>query len=239
MNNMNMNPKHDHITTPVIECRQLSKSFQDGRLHVDVLRDVNLSVKPGEQVAILGSSGAGKSTLLHLLGGLDKPSKGEILLNGQDIRSLSEAKLCRLRNEMLGFVYQFHHLLPEFSVLENVCMPLLIRREEPEHAKALAMALLHKVGLANRVKHRLAELSGGERQRTAIARALVTKPACVLADEPTGNLDFRTADKVYETMLELNRSLNTSLIIVTHDPRLAEHMDRRLTIVDGQLQVDK
>ncbi len=234
----NLATDHTHAVTPVIECRGLSKSFQDGRLKVDVLRDINLSIKPGEQVAILGSSGAGKSTLLHLLGGLDKPTQGEILLNGQDIRSLSEAKLCSVRNKMLGFVYQFHHLLPEFSVLENVCMPLLIRREDPEQAKELALALLDKVGLSNRVTHRLGELSGGERQRTAIARALVTKPACVLADEPTGNLDFRTADKVYETMLELNRAFNTSLIIVTHDPRLAQHMDRRLNIVDGQLQLD-
>jgi len=219
----------------ILECKQLSRSFHDGGLHVDVLNKVDFAVKPGERVAIVGSSGSGKSTLLHLLGGLDTPNGGEVYVSGHRISKMSEKERSRVRNQFLGFVYQFHHLLPEFTVLENVCMPLLLRGVKPAEATVTAHEILQKVNLDNREKHKLAELSGGERQRTAIARALVTKPGCVLADEPTGNLDNRTAEKVYQTMLELNRELNTSFVIVTHDMRLAAEMDRVLTIEQGVL----
>lgn len=221
--------------TTVIESKKLKKSFRDGVLSVDVLSQIDLQVQAGEQIAIVGTSGAGKSTLLHLLGGLDKPTSGEVYIQGQNIHQLNERERCALRNQTLGFVYQFHHLLPEFTVLENVCMPLLIRKMNPHEAKEQAQALLQKVGLGNRVDHKLGELSGGERQRTAIARALVTKPLCVMADEPTGNLDHKTADKVYDTMLELNQMFRTSFIIVTHDLRLTDKVNRTLMLENGVL----
>ncbi len=223
------------LNVPVLECRALAKTYQDGKLFVDVFRCINLAIAAKEQVAIIGPSGSGKSTLLHLLGGLDKPTEGTVCINGTDIYALSEKKRSQLRNRTLGFVYQLHHLLPEFSVLENVCLPLLLQEKTIIEAEHQATELLAKVGLAKRLGHKVSELSGGERQRTAIARALVTKPSCLLADEPTGNLDQQTANGVYETMLELNRDVGTSLVIVTHDLQLAKKMDRILTIQDGEV----
>ncbi len=224
---------------PVIRCADLAKSYTDGKLSVEVLRQVNLQVNRGEQVAIVGASGSGKSTLLHLLGGLDSLSKGQVLIDGEDIHRLNEAQRGRLRNQSLGFIYQFHHLLPEFTALENVAMPLLIRGGEAAlGANVEAETMLEKVGLGHRLSHKPAELSGGERQRTAIARAMVTKPTCIMADEPTGNLDRKTADHVYEQLLELNRELGTSLIMVTHDTELARRMSRVYHLVDGSLQAD-
>ena len=219
----------------VLQCEGLSKTFHDGILYVEVLRNVEFSIRPSERVAIVGSSGSGKSTLLHLLGGLDTVTSGKIYISGKELTQMSDVERSRIRNQYLGFVYQFHHLLPEFSVLENVCMPLLLRNISPREAEEKANHLLKRVGLSKRTQHRLGELSGGERQRTALARALVTDPVCVLADEPTGNLDSRTAGSVYELMLELNESLGTSFVIVTHDLKLANQMQRTLTLENGVL----
>lgn len=220
---------------PLIECRQLSKRFNDGSQYIEVLQRIDLSIEVGERVAIVGPSGSGKSTLLHLLGGLDMPTAGEVLLDQVNVHHLSESKRCRLRNTHLGFVYQFHHLLPEFTALENAAMPLMIRGYHWKQAQAEARVILTAMGLADRLQHKPAQLSGGERQRTAIARALVTKPKCLLADEPTGNLDHHTAVNVYEAMLALNQQQQTSVLIVTHDLSLAQRMDRVLQLEEGEL----
>jgi len=225
------------MSEPVISCVDLHKSFAEGDLHVDVLRGINLQVSRGESIAIMGTSGSGKSTLLHLLGGLDIPNKGEISVVGKNTTSLTDAERGKLRNESLGFIYQFHHLLPEFTALENVAMPLLISDNcDADTAARSASELLEKVGLGDRLQHKPGELSGGERQRAAIARAMVTRPECILADEPTGNLDEKTADQVFELMLELKQDVGTSFIMVTHNQSLAEKMDKTYQLHDGLLE---
>jgi len=219
----------------ILRCEKLVKHFQEGDYKVEVLNSVEFSVAPGERVAIVGSSGSGKSTLLHLLGGLDTPTSGEVLVDGAPLSRMSDAARGVLRNRAIGFVYQFHHLLPEFTAVENVAMPLLIGGTDPAEAEAKAVDLLGKVGLAKRLTHRPAKLSGGERQRAAVARALIHRPALVLADEPTGNLDTHTGEQVYELMLELNREMGTSLVLVTHDPKMAARAQRVMQLKDGVL----
>lgn len=222
-------------TGPVVVARGLNKTFDEGPVKVDVLHDVDFQVEQGELVSIVGASGSGKTTLLHILGGLAEPTSGSVQIAGQDVNKLSQKARGDLRNRCLGFVYQFHHLLGEFTACENVAMPLLIRRTDPDEAMAEAASILERVGLGQRLGHKPAELSGGERQRAALARALVAKPRCIMADEPTGNLDSTNAGSIHELLVDLNEELGTSLIVVTHDMRLANHMGRIVTIDSGQI----
>ncbi len=217
----------------ILKCQQLTKRYQQGDLDVDVLKGVNLTINTGERVAIMGASGSGKSTLLHLLGGLEKPTQGNVVLDGENLNNIRASKLSKLRNRSLGFIYQFHHLLGEFSILENVAMPVLISGQSTKQARKEATEMLGRVGLGHRIEHKPGELSGGERQRAAVARALINRPKCILADEPTGNLDSKTAEHIYQLMLELNQELQVSFLVVTHDPELAERMDRVLHMEDG------
>ena len=220
----------------VLEATNLSKSYDDGGgSRLDVLKDINITIKAGEKVAIVGASGSGKSTLLHLLGGLDTPTSGEVFIDEKNLGRMSENQRCRLRNNYLGFIYQFHHLLAEFTAQENVAMPALIRGTRPSQAMSKASMLRDKVGMTRRVHHKPSELSGGERQRAAIARAVINEPRCICADEPTGNLDTQNAEQVHDLMLELNQEIGTSFVVVTHDESLAARMDRVLTLSDGQL----
>lgn len=219
----------------ILACEAVCKNYYDGQLNVQVLNNLTLQVDKGQSIGIVGASGSGKSTLLHILGGLDKPTSGRVSLMGQDLSQLSQKQLSGLRNQYLGFVYQFHHLLPEFSALENVMMPLLIGKRPKEQARERALLMLEKVGLKDRVQHRPGELSGGERQRAAIARALVTDPACLLADEPTGNLDRKNALNILDMMMELKQELGTALVVVTHDDEMAARFDRVLNMTDGAL----
>ena len=223
------------MSNTILACEAVCKNYYDGQLNVQVLDNLTLQVDKGQSIGIVGASGSGKSTLLHILGGLDKPTSGRVSLMGQDLSQLSQKQLSGLRNQYLGFVYQFHHLLPEFSALENVMMPLLIGKRPKEQAREWALLMLEKVGLKDRVLHRPGELSGGERQRAAIARALVTDPACLLADEPTGNLDRKNALNILDMMMELKQELGTALVVVTHDDEMAARFDRVLNMTDGAL----
>ena len=223
------------MSNTILACEAVCKNYYDGQLNVQVLDNLTLQVEKGRSIGIVGASGSGKSTLLHILGGLDKPTSGRVSLMGQDLSELSQKQLSRLRNRHLGFVYQFHHLLPEFSALENVMMPLLIGKRPKEQARERALLMLEKVGLKDRVLHRPGELSGGERQRAAIARALVNDPACLLADEPTGNLDRKNALNILDMMMELKQELGTALVVVTHDDEMAARFDRVLNMTDGAL----
>lgn len=224
------------MSDAIISCSDLHKSYHDGRYEVSVLKGIDLTISSGERIAIVGPSGSGKSTLLHLLGGLDNPSDGEISIFGKSWQVLSEKKRCQQRNRHLGFIYQFHHLLPELSALDNIAIPLVLAGKSVKESHLLANSLLDSVGLGHRVDHKPSQLSGGERQRVAIARALINQPACVLADEPTGNLDHATATQVFEKLLTLNEEHKTALVIVTHDKSLARKMDRILTLVDGVIK---
>lgn len=234
-NVMNDVIKDNPLKETVIACNDLTMSFQEGKLHVDVLKGINLELKAGQTAAIIGVSGSGKSTLLHLLGGLDLPTSGDVFVDGKKMNALNEARRGILRNQSLGFVYQFHHLLPEFTAEENVAMPLLIRGVSVSEAIQRARDILTKTGLIQRIHHKPGELSGGERQRTAISRALITQPKCLLADEPTGNLDRHTADQVFDLMMEINKSLDSTLLIVTHDNELASRMELVMKLEDGVL----